>query len=125
MCAAKLNRQPGPMNEDALTMLREEGLRRGTDVYTADDQFLGKALSIYHRLEDIDPDLKLYASYLDVSNLAVGSSFYVPVLFVADYDDAAPRINLSVSLSKVLDETWDREPSFIAGNQGTEEKLPV
>lgn len=123
MSGAKLNRQPGPMNENALAMLRDNHVRRGTVVHTADDQFLGKALKIHHRLKDIDPDLKLYASYLDVSNLAVGSSVYVPVEFISAYDPQEPSLTLSVPLSTVMGETWDREPTFIAGKQDKIEPL--
>ncbi len=115
MSGAKLNRQPGPMNEDALSLLRDANVRRGTEVFSSDGEFLGKALKIHHRQEEIDPDLKLYAAYLEVSNLAVGSSVYVPVEFIAGYDAAAQQLNLSVSMATVMDETWDRELTFIAG----------
>lgn len=124
MSGAKLNRQPGPMNDGALEMLRETGVRRGTAVYTADGEMLGRVLKIHHRLQDIDPELKLYASYLDVSNLAVGSSLYVPVDFVSGFDPATETINLSVPMSAVVGETWDREPSFIAGQKDRIEPLP-
>lgn len=123
MPGAKLNRQPGPLNEDALLMLREKGLRRGTPVYTSDGQYLGSALKFHHRLQDVDPDLKLYAAYLDVSNLALGSSIYVPVVFVSAFDADEPRITLSVPAKAVAGETWDREPSFIAGRQDKTEAL--
>lgn len=125
MSGANLNRQPGPMNEDALAMLREEHVRKGTIVHTSDGQFLGKALKIHHRLKDVDPDLKLYASYLDVSNLAVGSSIYIPVEFISAYDAQGPSLTLSVPLSAVMGETWDREPTFIAGKQDKIEYLAV
>ena len=120
-----LNRQPGPMNQDALRMLREKELKKGADVVTSDAQVLGKALSFHHRPEeDVAPDLKLYATYLEVPNLVAGSHFYVPVDFVTDFDPVSQRVNLSVPLSAVMDETWDREPSFVAGKQSQAEKLP-
>lgn len=120
-----LNRQPGPINDEALQMLRDKELKKGADVVTADGEILGKALALHHRTpEEVDPDLKLYASYLEVPNFQVGSPFYVPVDFIADYDSDALQVNLSVPLSAVMDETWDREPSFIAGRQDQAERLP-
>ncbi|MFN2138670.1 MAG: hypothetical protein ACK2UK_22130 [Candidatus Promineifilaceae bacterium] len=113
------------MNETALEMLREKELRRGTDVFTSDSQSLGKALAFHYRPDEIDRDLKLYATYLEVSSLLYGSSFYVPVEFVAGYDSGASRVELSVPFSAVMNETWDREPSFVAGRQDTEERLPL
>jgi hypothetical protein len=119
-----LNRQPGPMNENALQMLRDKELKKGADVVTADGEQLGKALSIHHRPEDeVDPELKLYGSYLQVPNLMVGSHFYIPVDFIVDYDEEAQRVDLSVPISDVMNETWDREPSFIAGDLGEIEPL--
>lgn len=123
MSGAKLNRQPGPLNEDALSLLRENGLRRGTPIYTSEGQYIGQALRIHHRVQDVDPELKLYASYLEISNLALGSSLYVPLVFVSTFDSAAPRVNLSVPLKTVEGETWDREPTFIAGRQSRVESL--
>lgn len=120
-----LNRQPGPMNEDALQMLREQELKKGAQVMTADAQLLGKALALHHRpADEINPDLKLYASYLEIPNLLVGSHFFVPVDFVSAYDPQAFEVSLSVPMSAVMNETWDREPSFIAGNLDEAERLP-
>ena len=47
----------------------------------------------------------------------------VPVDFVADFDPQEQRVELSVPLSAVMGETWDREPSFIAGHQDKAEEL--
>ena len=91
-----LNRQPGPMNENALQMLRDKGLKKGADVVTADEVFLGKALRFYHRPDEIDPELKLYATYLGISNLKLGSQLYIPVEFIADYDPLNSIVTLSV-----------------------------
>ena len=118
-----LNRQPGPMNENALQMLRERELKKGADVMTADEVFLGKALRIYHRPDDIDPDLKLYAAYLETANLNMGSHIYVPVDFIVDYDPQNALVTLSVTKSAAMNETWDREPSFIAGRRDMVEEF--
>ena len=118
-----LNRQPGPMNENALQMLRDKELKKGADVVTSDGEFLGKALRLHHRPDEIDPELKLYASYLETSNLVMGSPFFIPVDFIADYDPPDTRVTLTVKKSAVLNETWDREPTFIAGHRDKPEEL--
>jgi len=120
-----LNRQPGPMNVDALQMLREKELKKGADVLAADGEFVGKALRLHHRPDDVDPELKLYACYLEASNLLMGSHIFIPVDFIADYDAQANRVTLTVPGRVVLNETWDREPSFIAGHHETSEELAV
>ena len=112
------------MNEDALQMLREKELKKGADVVTVDGEFVGKALRLHHRPDEVDPELKLYGSYLETPNLLMGSHFFVPVEFIADYDPQVMRVTLSVSASAVLAETWDREPTFIAGHLDTAEELP-
>ena len=53
----------------------------------------------------------------------MGSHFFVPVDFVADYDPQNQRVTLTVSASAVMAETWDREPMFIAGNLDKAEEL--
>ena len=118
-----LNRQPGPMNENALQMLRDKELKKGADVVTVDGEFMGKALRLHHRPDEVDPNLKLYASYLEAPNLVMGSHIFVPVDFIADYDPQAMRVTLTVPASAVLAETWDREPTFIAGHMDKAEEL--
>ncbi len=118
-----LNRQPGPMNVDALQMLREKGLKRGADVVAADGEFVGKAFRLHHRPDDIDPELKLYASYLEATNLVMGSHIFIPVDFIADFDPTANRVTLTVPGRVVLNETWDRAPSFVARHRDKAEDL--
>ena len=120
-----LNRQPGPMNEDALQMLREKELKKGADVVTADGEFIGKALRLHHRPDEIDPELKLYGTYLESSNLLIGSHFFVPIDFIADYDSQNLLVSLTVPASAVMAETWDREPTFIAGHLDKAEELAL
>ena len=120
-----LNRQPGPMNENALQMLRDKELKKGADVVTADGEFLGKALRLHHRPDEINPELKLYGSYLEAPNLVMGSHFFVPVDFIADYAPQDAQLTLTVPASAVMAETWDREPTFIAGHLDTAEELPL
>ena len=118
-----LNRQPGPMNENALQMLRDKELKKGADVVTADGEILGKALRLHHRPDEVDPELKLYGTYLEAPNLLMGSHFFVPVDFIADYDPQELLVTLTVPASAVMAETWDREPTFIAGHLDKIEEL--
>jgi hypothetical protein len=113
------------MNENALQMLREKELKKGADVVTADGVFLGKAVRLYHRVDEIDPELKLYAAYLGISNLKMGNQIFIPVDFIADYDPQNAQVTLTVSKSAAMSETWDREPTFIAGRRDTVENLPL
>ena len=123
MYGAPLNRQPGPVNEEALQMLRDEGVRKYTEVVTSDDYSLGRALRIHLRQEEINPDLKLYAAYLQVSSRDLGTHFYVPTEFIDQYDSMAGRLLLSVPLSVVEEEQWNRNPTFVAGHIENIEEL--
>ncbi len=120
---AKINRQPGPLNEDALQMLRDKGLIKFSDVLTSDDQLLGKAVQLRVRQEEVNIELKLYAAYLDVASLNLGTHFYIPTDFVQDYDPLSGKVLLSVPFSAIQDESWNREPTFIAGHLGEIEDL--
>jgi hypothetical protein len=123
MFGAKLNRQPGTVNENALQMLRDKGLKKYSEVQTADGQLLGNALRLRLRQDEVDADLKLYAAYLEVASLDLGTHFYVPTDFVRDYDPEQDQVTLSVPFSTVQDESWNREPTFIAGHQEEIEAL--
>lgn len=118
------NRQPGPINQSALEMLRERQLSKYTDLITADGQKLGQILRLRHRQEEIDPQLKYYASYFEVYNPLIGSHLYVPVDFVDQYDGETNQVVLSVTEDVVGRELWYREPTFIAGGQDLIENLP-
>jgi len=123
MFGAKLNRQPGPLNEDALQMLRDENVKKLTEVETSDDYPLGAALRIHLRQDEINADLKLYAAYLEVSSPNLGTHYYVPTEFVQEYSPTTARLILSVPLSLVETEQWSREPTFIAGHLEKTEEL--
>ena len=114
MFGAKINRQPGPINEDALQMLRDKKLQKFSEVVTVDNEFLGTAVYLHLRQDDINADLKLYAAYLDVANLKMGVHFYVPTDFIQEYDTEHNQVILNVPFAGVQAENWDREPDFIA-----------
>lgn len=109
-------------NEGAVGMLRERGVGRFTAVYTADQQHLGEASRLHHRPADqVNPDLKLYATYLEVFNLAFGNPLFIPTDYIGDYADG--KLWLSVPLAVVEDETWDRTPDFVTAHTGETEAL--
>lgn len=114
MFGAKINRQPGPINKDALQMLRDKQLKKFSKVIASDDFMLGNAVHIRLRQDEADVDLKLYAAYLDVANLELGTHFYIPTEFIQAYDPDAGKVSLAVPFSVVMNENWDREPSFVA-----------
>ena len=123
MYGAKINRQPGPLNENALQMLRDKQLKKFSKVVTADDILLGNAVHIRLRQDEANADLKLYAAYLDVASIDLGTHFYVPTEFIQEYDPEAGQVLLSVPFSVVQDELWNREPSFVAGQLEEIEEL--
>ena len=123
MFGAKLNRHPGPLNENALQMLRDKGLKKYSVVLTSDGQLLGNALHLHLRQDEVDADSKLYAAYLEVASLELGTRYYVPTDFIRDYDPEKDQVGLAVPFSSVQDESWNREPTFIAGHREETEEL--
>lgn len=120
-----LRQSPPLMNEDALPMLKEKGLKKYTEVWTSDDERLGIALRFHHRPEsEVDPVLKLYGVYLHVQSIPFAGPVYVPTEFIADYDPDANRLTLSADKDYVADEVWNRMPDFVAAGRGYEEELP-
>lgn len=118
-----LNKHIGPRNENALTMIRDRNLRRGTAVRTADDHDIGYAIRLHHRQNDVNPGLKLYGSYLELFSILLGGATYIPTDFIRNYDPADKKLVLSVTLKDIAKETWDRMPSFVAHRQATTESL--
>ena len=94
------------------------------EVWTADNIRLGLAEKVYHREEGVNPDLELYASYLEIENFDLGSNFYVPVDFISDHDEEIRGIKLTVTFADVQKNTWSRMPHFIAHGDARVEELP-
>lgn len=94
-------------------------------VVTADDVSLGELVRIHHRQEDINPELRLYASYLEVWSIDFGGHVYIPTDFIGEYDEATNIIYLTETVHTVQQETWDRAPSFIVGRKSQRQELPV
>ena len=118
-----LNFQPARLNANALEMLHENGLRKYADVFSADSQRIGLAMRIRYRKTDVNPELKLYAAYLEVSSIELGNKTYIPTDFVKEYDPGKNRVTLNVSLNTVEGETWNRVPTFIVARQDEVEEL--
>lgn len=114
-----------PHPSESIDMLREKGLKRFTDVYTADGERVGATMRFYHRpIEEVNDELKLYRSYLVVQSIQHGGPVFVPTLFVEEYDPAANRVTLAVGLTTLENEVWNREPDFVARGLGVPEELP-
>ncbi|MCA9920354.1 MAG: hypothetical protein KC445_20500 [Anaerolineales bacterium] len=94
-------------------------------VVTVDDIVLGEALRLHHRDEDVNPELRLYASYLEIWSTELGGQTFIPTDYIDEYDAQTRTIYLTEPLSYVQKESWDRTPSFIAGHKSRKEELPI
>jgi len=98
-------------------------MHKNMPVYTEDDVLLGELLRIIHRLENIDPDLALYESYLVIWDVHSGQRVYVPINFV---DTEQPdKVTLFIDLDEIQEDYWGRIPPFVAGRRYRAEELPV
>lgn len=107
-------------------LLLEAGLRKYATVVTKDEDDVGVALRLHLRpAEDVNPDLKLYASYLEIQTVELGGTAYIPLEYVAMVDPVEQRVMLEATLKTVKDEVWNRKPDFIARGLTTRVELPV
>ena len=102
----------------------ETEIYKRDEVWTADEQRLGIALQLFHRIEESNPALQLYASYLKVEDYDYGEIFYVPTDFVAERQVETGRILLSKKRDDAMRLTWFRMPDFVAQGQSRKEALP-
>jgi hypothetical protein len=106
-------------------MLREKGLKKFAEVVTADGHPLGSAMRFFHRAEaEVNPELRLYGTYLEIQSIELGGPSFVPTDFIADYDARANRVTLAADFKMVVDELWNRMPDFVARGTGAVEELP-
>jgi hypothetical protein len=103
----------------------EEQFKKNDVVVTKDGRFLGKVMSLHHRVDDIDPQLELYAAYVKVWNEEMGDEFFIPTDFVHSKDAATNDFALSVDFKTVEKETWTRMPDFVARGEDREDSLTV
>jgi hypothetical protein len=94
------------------------------EVWTADEQKLGMAQALFHRTGDVDPQLQLYATYLEVSDFDYGETFFVPTDFIAERGAEAKRITVNKTRNQAMQLTWYRMPDFVAHGQYRKEALP-
>lgn len=120
----RMFRRTHPEPAESIDMLRAKNLKKFTDVYTADGQRIGVGLRFVHRpIEDVDIELRFYRSYLIVQSILLGGPAYVPTVYIGEYNPAANRLDLSVSLEHLEENLWNREPDFVARGQGVYEEL--
>ncbi len=100
-------------------------IKRLEEVWTVDQKKLGLAQRLFHRQDEVNPDLQLFASYLEVENFEYGEGFYIPTDFISGQDPESGHLLLAVTRDQVMNRTWFRMPDFIAHNQYDQETLPV
>lgn len=94
------------------------------EVWTTDEQRLGSARALFHRTKDINPALRLFATYLEVEDLDYGETFYVPTDFIVERQEDGGRITLSKKRDDAMQLTWFRMPDFVARGEYRKEELP-
>lgn len=99
----------------------ETKISDATNVVTRDGRHLGLARRIFRRRQEINPQLKLYAAYLQTRSLESGEDYYIPTDFIAGNEEGS--IILTVDFNKVARETWSRMPDFVAHGDADKEEL--
>lgn len=94
--------------------LKELGVPKFTEVWTDDEVRIGQAFALHHRLKDVNPALKLYATYLETKSIQMGGPVFIPTDFIETYLPDDNKLILDVDFTTVKRETWDRTPDFIA-----------
>lgn len=99
-------------------------IKANDDVWTTDGTRLGVARRWHFRPEDqIDPEDRLYAAYLEIENFELGDVIYVPDVYLAGRDEATGRVMVTVPMKQVMRLTWTRMPDFVAFGQGSQAPL--
>lgn len=102
----------------------EPDIKKLEEIWTVDDKKLGLAQNLFHRIDDTNPELQLYATYLKIENFEYGEVFYVPTDFVAVRAAESAKVSLTVSYDEVMQRTWFRMPDFVAHGQDRKVDLP-
>ncbi len=119
-------RRKHPHMTESIDLLRSNGLKRFSEVFSSDGERLGVSLRFIHRpIEDVNVEQKLFRSYLVVQSLPHGGPVYVPTVFVESHDPATGRVTLAVDMNTVMNEVWNREPDFAAHGRAVAEELPA
>lgn len=127
---AFLNEQPGERNtitnEMLITIRRNAAIiakPAKKDDKDDDDAFIGRALTLQLRRDEIDPAFKQYASYIEVWRPNMGNNAYVPTDFIASIDDDGNTVRLTVDEAAFVKAMWDIAPDFIVGQKSEEKSL--
>jgi hypothetical protein len=102
-----------------------EKIHKNDTVETIEGQYLGVALSLHYRQDEVNPMLELYGIYLKTWNEQIGDWLFIPTDFIQNVDREAGTVKLSVEFATVEKETWSRMPAFIARAQDIEVELPI
>ena len=98
-------------------------LKKKDEIWSKDGHLLGQVNQIYHRTNDVNPELELYARYLHVFSLELGDDYYLPMEFITE-DKETGRFTFDMTMEKVVAKGWSRLPTFIVEGESTEEELP-
>lgn len=99
-------------------------IKRNDEVWTADEKQLGIAKAVFHRTDEVNPALRLYASYLEVEDFNFGENFYVPTDFIDEGPAGAGRIEIKKKRDEAMQLLWFRMPDFVAKGNYRKEALP-
>lgn len=100
-------------------------IKKLEEVWTAEDKKLGLAQQLFLRQGEVNPELQLYAAYLEVENFDYGEGFYIPTDFISGRDQETGHLILSVTIDQVMNNTWFRMPDFVAHKQYDQQALPT
>jgi hypothetical protein len=98
-------------------------IHKNSEVWTKDGVNLGDALHLYHRLEEINPELQYYATYLETFSFQSGERHYIPTDYLQQADGGNGRLTVNLTHAQVEHNTWNRKPSFIASGKARREEL--
>jgi hypothetical protein len=98
-------------------------LKAKDEIWSKDGRRLGLADHIYHRIEEAEPELELYARYLHVFSTEIGDDYYVPLEFIKK-DEEDGRFTIDLTMEEAMVKGWSRLPDFVAKDKSTKEELP-
>jgi hypothetical protein len=98
-------------------------LKAKDEIWSKDGQRLGLANHIYHRTENVNPELELYGRYLHVFSTEIGDDYYVPLEFIKK-DEKNGRFTIDLTMEEAMARGWSRLPDFVAKGNATKEELP-
>lgn len=100
-------------------------IKKYMQVWTSDGEHIGDAISLYQRRDNINPQQKYYAAYLETFSFEIGEHYYIPTDFLETAKLENGRLTLSLNRDQVEKNIWHRMPMFIAQNQADKVELPA